>query len=275
MPCIAIVNPDQLAALEELGKFKRVLEPGLHFILPWANVRYVSTRVRETRTQIETKTKDNVFVQLDVAVQHEVTKEHAEKAIYKASDPQVQIESFVSHVVRSHVPRMDLDRLFEAKKEIASELKEHLTEAAENFGFVVHQVLIVDIRPDAAVKRAMNQINANQRLRIAAQEKAEAEKVTVVKAAEAEADSKFLQGQGLARSRAAIINGLKDAIAGPDGGDSLTAKDMTELLLMTQYLDTLDKVAQGPATTIFVPHSGAGDIQARVRDGMAQASALR
>jgi regulator of protease activity HflC (stomatin/prohibitin superfamily) len=267
--CFAIVNPDQLGALESLGTFKRILPPGFHFISPWSNVRKVSTRVQENRCMTETKTKDNVFVQIHIAVQQEVHKDNCQAAIYKLNNPSSQIDSFVSDVVRSHVPGDTLDELFLAKDSIAKEVKDRLTEKMTAYGYIIHQVLVVDIAPDTQVKNAMNQINANRRLRQAAEEKAEADKIVMVKAAEAEAESKFLQGQGVARSRAAIVQGLREAVAGNDP-KALQAKDITELLLMTQYLDTLEKLSQGKSTTIFMPHSigGLAEVAEQVRKGV-------
>lgn len=272
MPCFAIVNPDQIAALEVLGSFKQILGPGFHFVVPWARVRKVSTRVVENRVITETKTKDNVFVTLHIAVQQEVHKENAMQAIYKLREPAVQIESFVADVVRSHVPLMTLDSLFEAKDEIAGEVKERLADAMNSYGYKILQVLITDIDPAQEVKDAMNQINTNVRIRVAAGEKAEADKMLVVKAAEAEAEVKFLQGQGLSRSRAALITGLRDAVEGSGSSHELTPKDLTELMLMTQYLDTLEKISTSPSTKIFLPHDvGAmADIKEQIRATMNQ-----
>lgn len=267
--CFAIVQPDELKSLEWMGKFNGILGPGLHFFRPFSETRTISTRVMENKVVTETKTKDNVFVQIHIAVQQEVRKEKAFEAIYKLSNPAMQIESFVSDVVRGHAPHETLDDLFVEKEKIALDVKQRLSGAMEAYGYNIHQVLVIDIVPDNRVKAAMNQINASKRLRQAAEEKAEADKVVVVKAAEADADSKFLQGQGIARSRAAIVDGLREAVCG-DQGTQLSPKEVSDLLLMTQYLDTLERVAAGKATTIFVPQGeGSGG---EVRDAMLQAS---
>lgn len=273
--CMAIVEPDQLAALEWMGNFRRILRPGFHVLLPFSNVRKISTRVIENKCVTETKTKDNVFVQIHIAVQQEVHQENAYEAIYKLSNPASQIDSFVADVVRSHAPNETLDQLFVEKDKIAMDVKARLTEAMSAYGYKILQVLVTDISPDSAVKTAMNQINANKRLRMAAEEKAEGDKIVLVKAAEAEAESKFLQGQGIARSRAAIVQGLKEAVCRPGHSEELTAKDVTELLLVTQYLDTLEKMSQGPATTVFMPHSvgGIAQIADEIRKGTMQAQA--
>lgn len=220
----------------------------------------------------DTKTKDNVFVKVAIAVQVEVVPEKAYEAIYRLTNPENQIDSYVSDVVRGQVPGMKLDDLFESKDEIAGAVKERLSKSMGEYGYLIHQVLVTDLSPDAKVRAAMNEIDANRRLRVAAGEKAEADKVLKVKAAEAEAESKFLHGQGVARQRTAIVEGLKHAVG---GAEQMDTKTVQELLLITQYFDTLEKLANGNATTVFMPHSvgNLSSIADDIRNGTMQADA--
>jgi regulator of protease activity HflC (stomatin/prohibitin superfamily) len=220
----------------------------------------------------ETKTKDNVFVKVQVAVQVEVVPEKAYEAIYRLTNPATQIESYVSDVIRGQCPAMKLDDLFESKDEIASAVKDRLSKSMGEYGYLIHQALVTDLRPDEKVRAAMNEIDANRRLRVAATEKAEAEKVLKVKAAEADAESKFLQGQGVARQRTAIVEGLKHAVAGEQ---EMSQKTIQELLLITQYFDTLERLAHGNATTVFMPHTvgNLASIADDIRNGTMQAAA--
>lgn len=220
----------------------------------------------------ETKTKDNVFVKVAVAVQVEPVAEKAYEAIYRMSNPRGQIDSYVSDVVRGQVPQLPLDELFESKDHIASAVKERLSKSMSEYGYCIRQVLVTDLRPDDKVRHAMNEIDANRRLRVAATEKAEADKVLKVKAAEADAESKFLQGQGVARQRTAIVEGLKHAVGGEAQMDTKTVQ---ELLLITQYFDTLERLAQGQATTVFMPHTvgNLASIADDIRNGTMQAAA--
>lgn len=212
----------------------------------------------------ETKTKDNVFVRIDVAVQMQVLPEKTYDAVYRLSDPQNQVDSFVKDVVRGHVPNMNLDHTFEAKDELAQAVKERLTEAMSQFGYAILNTLVTDIDPDQSVKRAMNEIETTKRMRSAAENKALADKSVQIRAAEAEAESKFLQGQGIARQRGAIIEGLRDSLG---GADQINSERVSELLLITQYFDTLKEISNGRATTVFVPHGAAGvsDIAGQLR----------
>mmetsp|Transcript_29187 Transcript_29187/g.51032 ORF Transcript_29187/g.51032 Transcript_29187/m.51032 type:complete len:293 (-) Transcript_29187:41-919(-) len=242
------VNPDQVAAKESCGYFRGLVGPGLHCLEPGAQLRKVTTRVKENQVVCETKTSDNVFVTVHIAVQQTVDLKMAKEAIYKLADPYVQIESYVSDCVRSHVPQTTLDNLFVAKEEIAQDVMKRLSKAMESHGYKILSVQVTDIQPDKTVRDAMNQINTNKRLRQAAEEKAEADKMVIIKAAEAEMMSKKLQGEGIARSRKAIVEGLQQAV-----GAQHSPTEVSELLLTTQYLETLDKMARGECTTIFVP----------------------
>merc|ERR1719426_320183 len=166
---------------KQLGSFKGIRGAGCHFIGcdiggMIMSTRKISTRVQEYNMNTETKTKDNVFVRVVVAMQVEVVAEKAYEAIYRLTNPANQIDSYVSDVVRGQVHAMKLDDLFESKDDIAAAVKERLSKSIGEYGYLIHQVLITDLRPDDKVRAAMNEIDANRRLRVAATEKAEAEK---------------------------------------------------------------------------------------------------
>lgn len=232
------------------------------------NTRSISTRVQESRVRCETKTLDDVFLTVDIAVQTEIIQKKAKEAIYKLNNPEIQIDSYVSSVVRGQVPKLKLDEVFISKDMIAQAVKSELVHHMEEFGYCIHSVLVTDIDPDAKVKLAMNEINAAKRLREAATDKAEAAKIMQVKAAEADAESKFLQGQGIARQRAAIVEGLRSSLGGDE--KDMDVVKVRELLLITQYFDTLEKMSHGNATTIFMPHTvgGMNEIAEQIQKGI-------
>lgn len=272
------VASDQIVAVELFGEFKEIKGPGLHFLgfdlfgLVWSTKR-VSNRIVSNQVTCETKTKDNVFVTMNVSVQQQVMAESARDAIYKLTDPEGQIDSFVANVIRGHVPKLTLDEVFLQKDEIAKACQDELEKKMAEYGYLIHAVLVTDVEPAHNVKHAMNEINAARRLREAANDRAEAEKIIAVKKAEAEAEAKFLQGTGIARQRAAIIDGLKASLGAAE--QSITAERVSELLLITQYFDTLEKMSHGQATTIFLPHQAGGiaDVATQMRSGMLQAAA--
>jgi regulator of protease activity HflC (stomatin/prohibitin superfamily) len=275
--CVVCVKPDEVVAVEQLGAFKGIRGAGCHCVGcdvcgHIIKFRKLSTRVQEYTMNTETKTKDNVFVRVVVAVQVEPVPDKAYEAIYRLTDPGRQIDSYVSDVVRGQVPGLKLDDLFESKDDIAGAVKERLSKSMGEYGFSIIQCLVTDLRPDDKVRHAMNEIDANRRLRVAASEKAEAEKVLKVKAAEADAESKFLQGQGVARQRTAIVEGLKHAVAGDAPMDPKTVQ---ELLLITQYFDCLEQLSTGTATTVFMPHTvgNLAQIADDIRNGTMQANA--
>jgi len=199
-----------------------------------------------------------VFITVCVSIQFHVIREHAYEAYYKLSNPSQQITSYVSGVVRSTVPRIKLDNVFETKDHIADAVKEELSKTMKAFGYAIVSALVVDIIPDPRVKAAMNEINAAQRMRVAATDKAEAEKIISVKAAEGDAEARFLAGCGIARQRKAIVDGLRESVvAFSDSVPGATAKDVMDLVLITQYFDTLKEIgSHGKSSTVFIPHEG-------------------
>ncbi|RYG69510.1 SPFH domain-containing protein [archaeon] len=220
-------------------------------------VRSVSLRVQYLDVACDTKTKDNVFVRIVVAVQYKVIEDKVPSAYYKLTDAHSQIRSYVFDVVRSSVPRLDLDASFASKDDLASSVKNQLAHQMLEYGYEIIAALVIDIDPNAHIKAAMNEINASQRLREAAAERAEAEKILQVKAAEAEAESKYLSGLGVAKQRKAIVDGLRDTVTGFSneiGGTS--AKDVLDLLLISQYFDMLKELGkkQKAGSTMFLPH---------------------
>ncbi len=199
--------------VERFGKYNRIARPGLQFLVPWCEtVRFVDLQVRQAAVNVETKTKDNVFVTIPVSVQFQVVEEKVFDAYYKLSNPQAQIESYVFNSILGHVPTLTLDEAFEQMQQISVAVKKDLDEVMDTFGYNILRALVTDIVPDAKVKAAMNDINAAQREQIAAQARGEADKILKVKQAEAEAESKALQGDGVARQRQAIIKGLQASV---------------------------------------------------------------
>ena len=253
------VETAQVAIVQRLGKFARVADPGLNWKTPYLEtvVRRLSMKVQQFDVQVETKTQDNVFVQIPVSIQYKIIPEGVEAAFYKLSDPVKQIESMVYNVVLGHVPKMKLDDTFLNQADIASDLRDNLDASMKEYGYSIVKVLISDIVPDQKVKAAMNDINAAQREREATVSRAETNKMLLVKQAEAEAESKRLQGEGIANQRKAIITGLKDSVE--DFAKTVpgsTPQDVMQLVLMTQYFDTLKEIAANDhSNTILIPHT--------------------
>ena len=253
------VNTAQVAVITRFGKFRRVADPGLNWKWPFIDnvAGIISLRVNQITLTMETKTKDNVFVTIPISVQNRVRPEKVYDAFYKLSDPSEQIQAYVEQVILGHVPGMTLDEVFASQSGIAAAVKQELDADMAGFGYEIVNVLVTDIVPDAKVKSAMNDINAAQREQVAANARGEAEKILVVKKAEAEAESKALQGQGIANQRKAIIEGLQGSIEQFQkvvGGT--TTSEVMQLVLVTQYFDTLKSIGESDKTnTLFLSHS--------------------
>ena len=253
------VNTAEVAVITHFGEFKRIATPGLNWKLPFfdAVAGVVSLRVSQISLTMETKTKDNVFVTIPISVQNRVRPEKVYDAFYKLADPTAQIKSYVEQVILGHVPGMTLDEVFASQSSIAAAVKQELDADMATFGFEIVNVLVTDIVPDQKVKSAMNDINAAQREQVAANARGEAEKILVVKTAEAEAESKALQGQGIANQRKAIIEGLQVSIEQfQKVVDGASSKDVMQLVMVTQYFDWVKSIGESDKTnTLFLSHS--------------------
>ncbi|KAF5180401.1 Deoxyribodipyrimidine photo-lyase [Thalictrum thalictroides] len=274
------VDQASIGIIEKWGRFSKLAFPGFHVFNPFAGEclsGVLSTRINSLDVKIETKTKDNVFVQLLCSIQYRVIKHQADDAFYELQHPQEQIQAYVFDVVRAHVPRMTLDALFEQKGDVAKAVLEELEKVMGAYGYNIEHILMVDIIPDPSVRKAMNEINAAQRLQLASVYKGEAEKILQVKRAEAEAESKYLGGVGVARQRQAITDGLRENILNfSHKVEGTSAKEVMDLIMITQYFDTIKDLGNSSKnTTVFLPH-GPGhvrDISDQIRNGMMEATA--
>ena len=271
-----------IQVVEQFGKFSRMAHPGFNCVwccIGEAVAGGMSLRIQQIDCRCETKTRDNVFVEINVSVQYQIQRENLYDAFYKLTDSRAQITAFVFDEVRATVPKINLDEVFTSKEEIAAAIKEELTKSMAGFGFQILNVLITDIEPAAKVKASMNEINAAQRMRLAAFEQSEADKIRVVKAAEADAEAKYLAGQGIARQRQAIMSGLRESVqAFQNEVTEVNSRDVLSLMLLTQYFDAVKEIGcSGRATTIFVPSNpgAVADMAGQIRNGVLQADAAR
>lgn len=260
MGCCITVPHQTVAIVEQCGAYKRMASPGLNFLnCPCGEAErgVVSLRVQQLDVRCETKTLDNVFVIMVCSVQFQVMQDRIYDAFYRLTNPQQQIKAYVFDVVRAAVPKMKLDDVFEQKDEIATHVKEQLSKAMAEFGFEIIQTLVTDVDPNHHVKAAMNEINAAQRNKAAAHDRAEADKILKIKVAEGDCESKYLAGVGIARQRKAIIDGLRESICDfSHVMPGATSNDIMDLVLVTQYFDTIKDVgAHSTSSTLFLPHS--------------------
>ncbi|HFI0236539.1 TPA: SPFH domain-containing protein [Streptococcus suis] len=257
-----VVKQQTVAIVERFGKYQKTSTSGINFKIPFG-VDVIAARIQlrmlQSEIVVETKTQDNVFVTMNVATQYRVNEHNVTDAYYKLMHPEAQIKSYIEDALRSSVPKLTLDELFEKKDEIALEVQKQVAEEMSTYGYVIVKTLITKVEPDAEVKQSMNEINAAQRKRVAAQELAEADKIKIVTAAEAEAEKDRLHGVGIAQQRKAIVDGLADSIRElKESNISMTEEQIMSILLTNQYLDTLNNFAQGGNQTIFLPANAGG-----------------
>ena len=254
---VKVVQEKSAKIVQRLGSFSRILHPGINFCVPFIEsvAGTVSLKVQQLDVHIETKTKDDVFVKLQASVHVQIMKSRVREAFYELDDPYSQISSYIFDTVRAEVPKLELDDVFSRKDDIATAVKAELAEHMEQYGYRIVQTLITDIDPDGLVKESMNRINAAKRNKEAVAEDAEGRKIARIKDAEADKESKRLQGEGVAEQRLAIIKGFADSVE--DFSNTLSDVSPIEIMqfvLLTQHYDTIKDIGE-KNSSIIVPYS--------------------
>jgi len=286
LPCCTSISSSERGVNTTCGKYSGSSLPGLAlYCWPWQEVYAQSVRVEQLDVETETKTLDNVSVTVCTAIQYQIetgaegttnpdlTSDNLYKSFFLLDNPRQQMTAYVDDVVRSELPTRSLDQAYEEKAATADYVKKVMQTAMGPYGFTIAKVLITELKPDARVQAAMNEINTQKRQRAAAQEKAEADKLIKVKAAEADKEAKRLTGVGIARMRTAITNGFQTSIKDMKDACGLEASDVVHMMLVTQYMDTLKDFATSGKSSIVMSHTpdAMGEIEAQLRSGFADA----
>ncbi len=247
------VKQQTAAIVERFGKFHSIRQSGLQIKIPLIDriTGRLSLKIQQLDVIIETKTLDDVFVRLKVSVQYKVISEKVYEAYYKLDYPHEQITSYVFDVVRAEVPKMKLDDVFVKKDDIAIAVKSELNDAMSDYGYDIIKTLVTDIDPDAQVKSAMNRINASEREKIAAQYEGDAQRILIVEKAKAEAESKRLQGQGIADQRREIARGLEESVEVLNKV-GINSQEASALIVVTQHYDTLQSLGEGTNSNLIL-----------------------
>jgi len=252
-----IVKQQTSAIVERFGKFESVRSSGLQFKIPLVDriAGRINLKIQQLDVIVETKTKDDVFVHLKISIQFQVLEDKVYDAFYKLESPREQITSYIFDLVRAEVPKMILDDVFEKKDDIAFAIKSELKDAMSEYGYDIIKALVTDIDPDASVKEAMNRINAAEREKIAAQHEGDAQRILIVERAKAEAESKRLQGKGIADQRREIARGLEESVDTLNKA-GINPQEASALIVITQHYDTLQAIgSDNKSNLILLPNS--------------------
>ena len=252
-----MVKQQTIAVIELFGKYQRVGGAGLQMKIPIFEkvAGRVSLRIQQLDVIVETKTKDDVFVHLKISVQFQIQRDHVYNAFYKLQNPHEQITAFIFDTVRAEVPKMKLDDVFVKKEEIAVAIQRELKEAMLKYGYDIVKALVTDIDPDENVKIAMNRINAAEREKVAAQHEGDAQRILIVERAKAEAESKRLQGMGIADQRREIARGLEESVDVLNKV-GINSQEASALIIVTQHYDTLQSIGSDTnSNLILLPNS--------------------
>jgi len=267
-----VVQQQEIGIVERLGKFNRIKRAGFHLKIPIIErIKKQSLKVQQLNVNVESKTSDNVFVTVQVSVQYKVPDDDDKiyKSVYELTEPEEQMKSYIFDIVRAEVPRLSIDEIFNEKSKIAMAIKKGVGKSIEDYGYIILEALITDIKVDERIQQAMNDIVASEREKIAVIQRSEAKKIEMIKAAEAEAEAKKLQGTGIANQREEIIRGFRHSI---EDLKSINIKEdeILKFVLLTQYFDTLKDVAASPSNTIMLPGSpkGFSDFEDSIREAM-------
>lgn len=272
------VKQQTAAIIERFGKFQSVRNSGLQLKIPIIDriAGKLSLKIQQLDVVVETKTKDDVFVKLKISVQFQVIRDQVYDAFYKLDSPYAQITAYVFDVVRAEVPKLRLDDVFEKKDDIAIAVKKELQDAMKSYGYDIVKTLVTDIDPDEQVKHAMNRINASEREKVAAQFEGDAQRILIVEKAKAEAESKRLQGQGIADQRREIAKGLEESV-NVLNTVGINSQEASALIVVTQHYDTLQAIGtMNNSNLILLPNSpsAAGDMLNNMVTSFAAASKI-
>lgn len=251
------VKQQTAVIIQRFGKFESIRQSGLQFKIPFIDkiAGRLSLKIQQLDVLVETKTEDDVFVKMKISVQFQVIKDRVYEAFYKLDYPHDQITSYVFDVVRAEVPKLKLDDVFVRKDDVAIAVKRELQDAMQAYGYNIIKTLVTDIDPDAQVKHAMNRINAAEREKIAAQYEGETQRILIVEKARAEAESKRLQGQGIADQRREIAKGLEDSVDALNNV-GINSQEASALIVVTQHYDTLQSIGEETnSNLILLPNS--------------------
>lgn len=243
--------------IERFGKFSSIRFAGLQFKIPFIDriAARLSLRIQQLDVVVETKTNDDVFVQLKISVQYQILRDKVYDAYYKLQNPHEQLTAYIFDLVRAEIPKMILDDVFEKKDDIAFAVKRDLKEAMLEYGYDIIKALVTDIDPDASVKEAMNRINAAEREKVAAQHEGDAQRILIVERAKAEAESKRLQGKGIADQRREIAKGLEESVDTLNKA-GINPQEASALIVITQHYDTLQSIgADSSSNLILLPNN--------------------
>lgn len=224
------------------------MKPGMH-VIKWPMERVagrVSVRIRQLDVDCVCKSLDHTFLNVSVSIQFQASIHQLFQSFYSLSSPIRQLTSHVLDILRSTLPKMSLDDIFASQESIALDLHRTLNGHMNQYGYTIHHVLLTRIHPNDHVRQSMNEVEASKRIKESIPHRAEAIKLECVKKAEANAESRYLNGVGIARKRREIARGMLETVKSLNDNDDdttpVSTKATMDLLLLTQYLDVLTVV---------------------------------
>ncbi len=256
---IKIVTPNTVKTVELLGKFNRILRPWLNFIIPFIEwTRHQDLFRKNFSVEVDGITSDNVTVYIGLNVIYYVQDDRNDseswivyKSVYSINDPRTMMASTIDEQLRAMVSNFDHKIIFTKREEIGHSIEENLREKLSQFGYTLDSIQVRSIKLEWSVMTAMNKVVESLKLKEAAQNEWEAEKIMQVKRAEADKEAKILIGQWMAGQRMEIAKGFKESVDMIMSSDkSLSGDKILKFLLDSSRIETLGNIWNSDKTKL-------------------------
>ncbi|MEO0005418.1 MAG: SPFH domain-containing protein [candidate division WOR-3 bacterium] len=268
---LKIVRPYQRGAVERLGKYQRLVQPGLNFIIPFLE-RLIKVDMREQVVDVppqEVITKDNATVTVDAIVYYEVTD--PVKVLYNVANFRLATIKLAQTNLRNVIGDLTLDESLTSRERINAKLRDVLDEATDKWGAKVTRVELQRIEPPGDVTEAMHRQMKAERDRRAIVLEAEGVRQAAILKAEGEKQARILEAEGQAAAIQRVADAEKYKLLTVAEGEAQAIERVyaaihkgnpTKDLITIKYLEALAKMAEGKATKMFIPYEASGVLSA-------------
>lgn len=254
---LRVVGQNTVLVIEFLGRFSRVMTAGLNFKIPILERIAEKITLRQQNFALHGfyPSKDKVIVDISTNLIYAVSpeSESIKKYSYSLSNRSDSIGAIIENSLRTYIAKETHEGILEKKEELAMHIRTDVEKQFSDWGMSIYSFQITGVSFPETITRAMSEVVASEQLKKAAENKGEATKIQAVKEAEAQKETKRLQGEGIALERKAIAEGLKSSIQIVEGAGATkqSTSEIMSILILTQYLDTLKGIGAGSNSKVI------------------------
>lgn len=247
------VRQNTVTIVERFGKFHRVLDSGLNMVVPLLDkpTASISLALQNLHEAVDAVTRDKVTVKIEANLVYRVDRSMVKEFHYELSDAMTTVRDYVENYMRSHVASQTHEELLLEREEFSTYLIDSLDDILIKWGIRIISFQVINIIFPKEITDAMSKVVASQRLREAAQNEAEANKVTVIKNAEANREANIMLGEGIAGQKQAIMEGLKMSVKDIQDVQGFEPNEIMNLLVISQYFDTIKELGSSGNTKVM------------------------